>query len=280
MNPDRFFNVYQNTFNRLDEIADSYQTNENLSDFFEETGNPVDPLRLIIPEGTRGFINAILNEEVVSFPDDLNNVRNIEERRQRLTENNLIFATNYTFNTTNRNGITDNNFDQFKFKLEGAGNLLSALTNIIPFNLNENGDRLVFGVPYSQYIKTEFDFIKHWSVAHSNVLAFRSFFGIAVPYGNSNNIPFVRSYFAGGSNDNRAWFPYSLGPGKSKDVNDFNEANLKLALNLEFRFPIAGAIKGALFADAGNIWNVWDNVDDPNASFNGISSLADIALGT
>lgn len=280
VNPDRFFNVYQNTFNRLDDIADTFQDDPNLSAFFEDTGNTNDPLRLIIPEGTRGFIGAVLNGEVGSSTEDLNAIRNIEERRQRLTENNLIFATNYTLNTTNRVGINDNNFDQFKFKLEGAGNLLSALTNIIPFNQNENGDRLVFGVPYSQYIKTEVDYIKHWNVAHSNVLAFRSFFGIAIPYGNSTTIPFVRSYFAGGANDNRAWFPYSLGPGKSKDVNDFNEANLKLALNLEFRFPIAGAIKGALFADAGNIWNVLDNVEDPNATFNGISSLADIALGT
>ena len=51
-------------------------------------------------------------------------------------------------------------------------------------------------------------------------------------------------------------------------------------MNLEYRFPLAGDLKGALFADAGNIWNVFDNVDDPDATFNGISSLADIALGT
>ncbi|MDP5229099.1 MAG: outer membrane protein assembly factor, partial [Cellulophaga sp.] len=35
-----------------------------------------------------------------------------------------------------------------------------------------------------------------------------------------------------------------------------------------------------LFADAGNIWNVLDNVDDPDATFNGFESLQDIALGT
>ena len=48
-------------------------------------------------------------------------------------------------------------------------------------------------------------------------------------------------------------------------INDFNEANLKLALNLEYRFPIVGDIKGALFADAGNIWNVFDNQDNEEA---------------
>ena len=35
-----------------------------------------------------------------------------------------------------------------------------------------------------------------------------------------------------------------------------------------------------MFADAGNIWNVFDNVDNPDAQFNGLGSLEDIALGT
>ena len=191
----------------------------------------------------------------------------------------MIFTTNYTFNKNNRKGISDNNFYQFRFKLESAGNLLSGLSNIVPFN-EKDDQLLVFNVPFSQYIKTEFDYVKYWDLSRSNVLAARSFFGIAIPYGNSNNIPFVRSYFGGGSNDNRAWFPYSLGPGRTSAVNDFNEANLKLALNLEYRFPIAGDINGAIFADAGNIWNVFDDVEDPNATFNGLSSLKDIALGS
>ena len=135
-------------------------------------------------------------------------------------------------------------------------------------------------MPFSQYIKNEFEYIKYWDLSRSNVLAARAFFGIAIPYGNSDNIPFVRSYFAGGSNDNRAWFPYSLGPGSVSAVNDFNEANLKLALNLEYRFPIVGDVNGAIFADAGNIWNVLDNVEDPNATFDSFASLKDIALGT
>ncbi|MDH3699352.1 MAG: BamA/TamA family outer membrane protein, partial [Flavobacteriaceae bacterium] len=126
----------------------------------------------------------------------------------------------------------------------------------------------------------EVDYIKYWDLSGSNVMAFRSFLGIAVPYGNSNSVPFVRSYFAGGSNDNRGWFPYSLGPGSTQAINDFNEANFKIALNLEYRFPIVGDIKGALFADAGNIWNVWDNVDDPKAVFRGFESLDELALGT
>lgn len=279
VNPNRFFTVYQNTYSKLDDIADHYQSDPNLAPFFETPAGSTEP-RLMIPEGTTGFTNAILNNEVVSSVSDFNEVRSIEERRRRLSENNLIFASNFTYNKNNKVGLSDNDFYQFRFKLESAGNLLSGISNIIPFNKSNNNKLLVFGVPYSQYIKTEFDFIKHWSLSRTNVLAFRSFFGIAVPYGNSEYIPFVRSYFAGGSNDNRAWLPYSLGPGRTQDLNDFNEANLKIALNLEYRFPIVGNFKGALFADAGNIWNALDNVKDEKATFNNLGSLADIALGT
>ncbi|WP_179955157.1 BamA/TamA family outer membrane protein [Maribacter luteus] len=282
VNPDRFFYVYENTYESLDEIADSYDDADEypeLATYFETSDDSNNP-ELTIPNGANDFIDAIIDGDISSSSDDYDDVRGIKERRDRLTENNLIFATNYTYNTNNKAGITDNSFHRFRWKVESAGNFLSALTNIIPFNENSDGDRLVFSVPFSQYIKTEFDYIKYWDLRQSKVLAFRSFFGIAIPYGNSDNIPFVRSYFAGGSNDNRAWNPYSLGPGKTDETNDFNEANLKLALNLEYRFPVVGDIKGAIFADAGNIWNVLDSEDDPDKTFNGIESLADIALGT
>jgi outer membrane protein assembly factor BamA len=279
VNPDRFFNVYTSSFRQLNDIADNYEDEPALAEFFQTDDDPNDP-RLIIPEGTTGFTQAVLDGTVTTTREDFIDVSRLEERRDRLTENNLIFSSNYTFTQNNKSGINDNSFYQFRLKLESAGNLLSGLSYLFPFNQNDNDNLLVFGVPYSQYVKTEFDFIKHWDLNRSNVLAFRSFFGIAVPYGNSESVPFVRSYFAGGSNDNRAWFPYSLGPGRSSDINDFNEANLKLAFNLEYRFPIVGNIKGALFADAGNIWNVWDNVDDPAKTFSGFDSLADIALGT
>ena len=49
------------------------------------------------------------------------------------------------------------------------------------------------------------------------------------------------------SNDNRAWKAYKLGPGRSVLLNEFNEANFKIALNLEYRFPVFGNFKGAFY---------------------------------
>ena len=280
VNRNRFYDVYRTTYNQLNSIAgsssdvnpDYFDENNNLSTVTTTTNDTI---------GTSNFIRDVISGAISDLnQEQIGDVRSIAEREQRLTENNLIFTTNYTFNKNNRNGILDNNFYQFRFKVESAGNLLSGFSSIVPFNENEDGQLLVFNVPFSQYIKTEFDYVKYWDLSRSNVLAARTFFGIAIPYGNSNNIPFVRSYFAGGSNDNRAWFPYSLGPGRTSALNDFNEANLKLALNLEYRFPLFGDLNGAVFADAGNIWNVFDDVENEDATFNGLESLRDIALGS
>ena len=138
----------------------------------------------------------------------------------------------------------------------------------------------LFSVPYSQYVKTELDYIKYWGLSNNNTLAFRSFFGIAIPYGNSNSIPFSRSFFGGGSNDNRGWDAYSLGPGISGGQNEFNEANMKLALNAEFRYTFFGDLKGAFFIDAGNIWNVLDNEEDSEYKFENLNDLSELAIGS
>ena len=117
-------------------------------------------------------------------------------------------------------------------------------------------------------------------MGRERVFALHAFTGIAIPYGNSTNMPFARSFFSGGANDNRAWKAYKLGPGSSSNINEFNEANLKLAFSLEYRFPIAGPIKGALFIDTGNIWNIWDDVENLDMKFEGLVDLSEMAIGS
>ena len=270
---DRYFNVYNSSYTALNEIAQDYTVNTNYVD---------DDNNLIIDSGTNGFINdAIGSNPILSVTStDFDAIKSIDERRKRLTENNLILASNYTFTKTTKTNLFDNTFHVFRTKLELAGSLLSMIMRTTNQPLNTNGKQTIFDVEYSQYAKTEIEFIKHWGLSQNSVFAMRTFVGVAIPFGNSDNIPFSRSYFAGGSNDNRAWQPYSLGPGKSGSVNDFNEANLKIAYNAEYRFKITGNFKGALFVDVGNIWNVLDNVEDTNYTFTGFKSLKDIAVGS
>jgi outer membrane protein assembly factor BamA len=198
----------------------------------------------------------------------------------RLTENNLIFATSITYSKTSQKDLFDNNFYAFKTKLESAGNLLSLFARAAKQLKNQNGANTIFEVEFSQYIKSEFEFIKHWDLRRKKVLASKAFIGLAIPYGNSNSIPFSRSYFAGGTNDNRAWQSYSLGPGGSSSILDFNEANMKLMFSTELRFNIFQKLNGALFVDAGNIWNVLDNTTFEPSIFRNLKSLENIAVGS
>lgn len=273
LNPNNYFNVYTSSYNELNDIANVYNT---------DAGNLDDDQNLKISEGTTNFTNQVLTGQTALTPDrqEYQDVESIEERRVRLTENDFILATSYTFTKTTKKDLADNTFYQFKTKIESAGTILTAISNLSSLPKNSNDQYVIFNLPYSEYIKTEFDYIKHWDFGKEKVLAVRSFFGIAIPFGNSNYIPFSRSYYSGGSNDNRAWQPYSLGPGSTNASNDFNEANMKIAMSGEFRFPIFGDVKGAIFADAGNIWNVLDNVVDPKAKFDNLNDLDEIALGS
>ncbi|MDG1263162.1 MAG: BamA/TamA family outer membrane protein [Flavobacteriaceae bacterium] len=268
-----YFNVYRNSYDRLNSISQSIQYN---SEFVNENGD------LIIPEGTSEFINQVLLEQTRLKPgnESYKDVRVIQEREKRLTSNNFILGTSFSFNKNNQENIFDENFSQFQFKIVSSGNLLTNLLNLTTKEKNEDGKLEFLDVIPSQFIKTEFNYIKHWSVGDEQVIAMRMFSGIAIPYGNSDNIPFTRSYFGGGANDNRAWKAYKLGPGVGENPNEFNEANFKIAINLEYRYSIFGPLKGAFFIDAGNIWNVFDDITNPQQRFDGFSDLSEIAIGT
>jgi len=270
LNPENYYNVYESSYNELNNLAKIY----NYTDFIDTAGN------LMIEEGTSDFTTDVKNGTIVVPEPDYSTIRSIEERRVRLTEDDFILATSYSFSKTTKTDLKDNSFYQLRTKMESAGSILSLFSNAASLPKNQNGNYEIFNLEYSEYVKTEFDYVKYWDFSKEKILAVRTFFGIAIPYGNSNNIPFSRSYFAGGSNDNRAWEPYRLGPGSTGAVSDFNEANMKIALSAEFRFKILGEIKGAIFADAGNIWNVLDNVSDAKATFDGLKDLKEIAIGT
>ncbi len=271
LNTNNYFNVYKSSYNRLNEIAQDLNY-----DFNNPSNNPM----LEIPDETATFIDDVLQANVVTDPETYQEVLSIAERQIRLSENNLIFASNVTLTRDTRENLNDNNFSRIRLKLESAGNVLSGISSLAGSPKNDAGNYKTLGVVFSQYAKVEAEYIKHWDINSNNIVAVRAFGGIAIPYGNSNSIPFTRSYFAGGANDNRGWRAYDLGPGSSGSILDFNDANFKLAFNAEYRFGILGDLKGAFFVDAGNIWNVLDDVNIPSFKFDGIQDLKEIAVAS
>lgn len=271
-NISNYFNVYRNSYDRLNSIASGVQLPEK---WLDANNN------LNIPEGTNAFMDAVLNENTAIVKDSpiYKTVNGVQERWNRLTANNLILGSSFSFSSNSQENIFDETFYQLRWKTDWVGLLLNNFLlkseeQLTPQSVAFNG------VSPSQYVKTELDFIKHWRVGRQRIVAFHFFGGIAIPYGNANDIPFTRSFFSGGANDNRAWKAYKLGPGSSSNINEFNEANFKLAFNLEYRFPLIASLNGAFFADLGNIWNLWDAIEDPAMRFEGWQDLSELALGT
>ena len=111
----------------------------------------------------------------------------------------------------------------------------------------------------------------------------RTYAGVGVPYGNSITLPFIKQFFVGGPNSLRGFQIREIGPGslcarytgiqsaetgKKTNVGFFNQTgDIKLETNAEIRFDIYKWLKGAIFADAGNVWTLKTDAV-PNGEFN------------
>jgi hypothetical protein len=98
---------------------------------------------------------------------------------------------------------------------------------------NKNGKFELFNLEYSEYIKTEFDYIKHWD--QREVLAVRTFFGIAIPFG-SDYIPFSRSYFLVVQMTTELGNLIVLDLEAVEQRDDFNKYENCLQLNFDLKF--------------------------------------------
>jgi len=134
--------------------------------------------------------------------------------------------------------------------LDASGNLFGAL---LPNNE-------LLGEAFAQYVRFDADLRHHWQLRKERRLVFRAFAGAGLSYGNSQTLPYIKQYFSGGPNSVRAFNIRSLGPGAYRPLNFdaasfFDQAgDIKLEANVEYRFPMFPYVKGAWFADAGNIW--------------------------
>lgn len=260
LNVNSYFSIYQSEFTEISSIA---------STFFNET---------LLAENVIDFIdNNIDSNFEATNPTEFKIAKNIKNRYNIITEDVLVPISAYTFTYNNSESYKDNDFSFFRARFVSSGNLTTLLSN----EKDQNGTKTLLKTPIAQYIRTDLEYKKFWNISLENVIAFRSFLGIAIPYKNSSTIPFSRSYFIGGPNDLRAWKIYDLGPGSTKSGLEYNVGNLKFISSFEYRFKIINSIKGALFVDAGNIWDISNStVTSSDAKFKGIESLKDIAIGS
>lgn len=187
------------------------------------------------------------------FETFLNQMANQRMRNQY--SDHLILGLRYSYVFTNQDINRIRDFHYLRFNAESAGNLLSAFSKLSLFKKEEEYISLL-GIRYAQFLRLDGDY-RYFKVFTPEIrLVFRGMAGAGIPYGNSDDLPFERSFYAGGANGMRGWAFRQLGPGSLSDTLSIERfGSLQLETNLEFRFPIYSYLKGALFADAGNIWN-------------------------
>lgn len=168
--------------------------------------------------------------------------------------------------------------------------------------------RLFNTVDFAQYLRLEVDVRRYKQLSKKNTLAIRVNSAIAIPFGFSSEIPYVKQFFVGGPNSIRAWRIRELGPGAYLDPNTidpdqnsvpfYQAANVKFEFSVEYRRDLiklwAFQLEGALFLDGGNIWTLarddsrlgsqllWksqENPLDPTGDRIGDNFLRQIALG-
>ena len=142
----------------------------------------------------------------------------------------------------------------------------------------------MIGSVYSQYARLSIDGRGYYNFRDKNKLAMRVYAGIAKPYGNSSVLPYTRQFFSGGPNSIRAFSINSVGPGTYNQQNDsigFLQlgGDVKLELNSEYRFGIYRFFKGAIFADAGNVWLLKSNPSTLGDPFSFSRFVNEIAVG-
>lgn len=187
----------------------------------------------------------------------------------RVTDKQLIFGPTYTFTFTNTMEDKKNTF-YFRNNIEAVGNFAGLVSRA---NVKQGAQRDFLGVAFSQYLKLESDFRDYFKLGKNTQLAGRVVVGVGLPYGNSEQLPFIKQFFSGGTNSVRAFRARSIGPGSydgqtsSSSFLPDQSGDIKLELNAELRTKLFSVVHGALFVDAGNIWLFNEDENLPGANF-------------
>ncbi len=259
-NKDAYYDYFVNDGRVKDEVFGNYfmfnAETAQVGQDYKDGKLSVDEVskQIIDNEAYRASLNQQGTDLLTAFRGTLVN-------KDRQTQDVLISSMIYNFVYSEIGKKEYPNAFYFNGKVELAGNILSI------FNKKDNSggvvtgpQRTIFGLPYAQFVKFDIDTRKYFRFNGNQTLVLRQFIGVGIPYGNSQDMPIIKSYFNGGSNDIRAWVAFGgLGPADSQvdeRVRTYMTDNLKLTTNIEYRIPFNKTYEGALFTDIGNTWSL------------------------
>ena len=214
------------------------------------------------------------------FDSIMNDTTNLSLRQSFMN----VFIPKIEYTYTYDRDVTPNDHINFTASFTEAGNIASGIWSLC----GVNGTKKLLGTPFSQFVKVQGQVIWTRYFGLQSALATRVFLGAAHAYGNSNELPYREQFYVGGSNSVRAFNVRTLGPGSYHHVEDSvtnmpfydQTGTFKFEANAEYRFPIIGYFKGAVFLDAGNIWLLKDDENRPGGQLTMKHFFKDIALGT
>lgn len=150
----------------------------------------------------------------------------------------------------------------------------------------EKGNMHILNTYFSQFIKAHTQFVWTRRLFGDHKIVARLFLGAAHAYGNSTEVPYMEQFHIGGSNSLRGFAVRSVGPGSYRpqvlDRNSYYDqtGTFKFETNLEYRFPLLGYLKGAIFVDAGNVWLIKEDIFRPGGKLEGKNFFKELALNT
>ena len=205
---------------------------------------------------------------------------------KRSFEDQFILGSSYDY-TLNHLQQSEKSPVYFSAGIDASGNLITLLNHITSGKQPTIDDPFkVMGLVYSQFVRLKTDFRYYFKLNKQNTLATRLLVGVGLPIGNSQTMPYVRQFFVGGTNSVRAFLARSVGPGTyfppdsltSLGIDQAGDMNIEA--NAEYRFPIVGYFKGAVFFDAGNIWLINKDENRPGGTFSFNTFYKEFAIGT
>jgi len=199
-------------------------------------------------------------------------------------EDQFIAGASYSF-TYNEQLLPEKTIQTyFQLTAEVAGNTFSLINRIAGNKTTDEIPSHIAGYSYSQFARLSLDGRGYYNFPDKNKLALRAYAGLAVPYGNTSNMPYIKQFFSGGPSSVRAFSINTLGPGTYNQNTDSLTflrlgGDVKLELNAEYRFNIFRFLKGALFADAGNVWLLKSNASTMGSPFSFSGFAGELAVG-
>lgn len=198
--------------------------------------------------------------EVTRITPEFDSLLQVNPRLRSSFENVFIAGLEYSYIFTDQKPNAQN-YWFFRTDIDLVGNLLYAVNTA--FRQGGQQPYRFISLPFSQFFKVGMDARYYYNFRNSTLVS-RVAPGVAVPYGNSEIIPYIEQFFIGGANSLRAFPLRGLGPGSFVKAVDPQNAverqfldqtgDIKLEMNLEYRFNIFSYLKGATFIDAGNVW--------------------------